>query len=191
MSEQEIQQEAFQLYAAVGIVLSAWNRVEFVVGRVFCQALDPKNYHPHFQSSIGARAYWTIESFDQRSKMVKNTVKEAYPFGSHFQDWNALDKLLKSLNEKRNIAAHGTVQATNYGNVKTIVRFEPFYWKNNGNDGRQLIRAEEKKVVPLQAVDLVKYSKEFEDMVSKIWKFLDQVYLAHNPDGKLDQTSFG
>ena len=192
MEESQIDNEQLLLFASVGMALTSWSGVEWALSRVFCQALDPRNFHPVGSNPVSARAFWEIESAHQKIKMTDSIAKESYFFGDFYSEWKKLRKRAFDANECRNKIAHGTIVKSNTGqkdgSVTKTIEFHPFYWQRHARMGRAFIPAAEKREKSLTSENLISESDKFKKLEKDLWAYIHKIFAHFCPDQ--DPNSF-
>jgi hypothetical protein len=191
------------IYAAVGRALTTWGAVEDALGKVYCAAVNPRNFNPP------ERAYWSIVSFEGRIKMTGKAVEERELGLPLLKDWTPLSETLLSQNKIRNKLAHGSViDVTRRKNLLSAPKWAlaPYYYARrwpelseqyriarpkllaNGDtlipiDGRPKERLNHKQLVTITGdfEALEKRVEEFYLVVERLACTQEGVPLADNP----------
>jgi hypothetical protein len=104
LHEAGLSEEVNDLCMRMGIALAVWQNVEEQHYHVFLSFLDVPD------DEVSSVAYFSVESFDARRKMVGRMATYALKTAEQHKQWGELDKLLKDHNDNRNKIAHYGIQ---------------------------------------------------------------------------------
>jgi hypothetical protein len=168
-----------QLCTALGYALCSWQNVEDAHFRLFLRMLNAPNWE------TCSAAYYSIESFDARHKMVSRVahyfLKGNY-FKSHRETWcgldGGLDKAIKDANTNRNKIAHYGPDFDDFegdGELLTGLRIPKFRPTQNNLVNRLIGRAGDKPEHNLNVGAIQKYGDQFRDLANHIGQFEDSL----------------
>ncbi len=69
-----LEQQTIDLYAAVGMALTAWSGVEWQLSRLFALCITPDRYDPVLSVSVAERGFWAIASFDAKRQLGSDSI---------------------------------------------------------------------------------------------------------------------
>lgn len=188
-----IDEQAYELYAAVGMALTAWSGAEWQLSRLFAQCIAPQSFHPVFSHSVAERGFWAVASFEARLKMADATVREGlWRHEDLLREWATLKNRLGRSNRYRNKLAHGTVVRHNQGqpdgSIAASVYFSPYYWNQDAKAGRMFVPATERASERLSAREIREAAVRFNTLKEDLHQLALSILKKEQPSA--DPASF-
>lgn len=160
--QESIEERRRDLYTAVGIALSRWNRVEWSLCNLFSTCISADF------SGASSRAYWAVLSFDAKLKMVDAAMRARCSSLPRFlSQWNKINNRLSTQNRVRNKIAHGTVmhfswEASDDGFEDEDVCLAPYFYALRSSVRPPVRRsADIRPIDRMYAADIMRCEKAF------------------------------
>jgi hypothetical protein len=187
----DIDKAIVELYAGVGMALTAWARVEWALCGVYCQAISPATVHPKFQSTVSARTFWTVRSLRSRLDITDETCKASYFFSDFPTVWKGLRKRIDDCNSTRNKIAHGrVVRHSSTSATPNYTYLQPYPFSKS--DGKTFIGAgENREYPPLGYVDLIQATELFRAFSDDLFLFTEKVFKHFHPNADINTWPIG